>query len=326
MKNTSARILAGFVALFLCLPILHAQADLVILKNGGQIEGEIIQETEDRLHISTEEQGILALDQNTIERVVRARVRRLPTETPVPDEPTPSATWTVVLPPAFTPEKAAAQPTATFTATMTAAPATMPPGEQTEIEQQPQPEDQAGDGSAPAQPPSAATEETGEFTWDTEEEKAPESINWWYLFFVVIAVLIGQSLFINKCIRIGQERGHSKGFSIFCGIFFGFFGMMLLRLQPGSAKKFAIGCCLTQVLMIACAIFLIVGLIGSAVMAFMGAVEEHRIEDMGYFDEGGYEEIFGKTPTPTEDELLEGFSETIKLESSQQPTATPAPS
>jgi len=60
---------------------LDAYADEVYLKNGDRITGEIIEEKEKEISIKTESLGIVSIRRNSVERIVKAGVEKLPEET-----------------------------------------------------------------------------------------------------------------------------------------------------------------------------------------------------------------------------------------------------
>lgn len=59
---------------------VNAYADEVYLKNGDRITGEIIEEKEKEISVKTEALGIVSIRRNSVERIVKAGVEKLPEE------------------------------------------------------------------------------------------------------------------------------------------------------------------------------------------------------------------------------------------------------
>jgi len=110
------RVLRPPIGLFLLLTVwiavaflsLDAFADYVVLKSGGRIEGEIIDENQLSVTIKAEGLGEIRFDRKDVERIEYAAIRRLPTDTPIPPTATPIPSPTRS--PRFTPQPILAPP------------------------------------------------------------------------------------------------------------------------------------------------------------------------------------------------------------------------
>lgn len=81
----------GFVA---AVVVPDASADYVILKSGGRVEGEVIEESEERVTVRVEGLGEIRFERADVEKVEYSEIRRLPTNTPPPPTATPIPTET----------------------------------------------------------------------------------------------------------------------------------------------------------------------------------------------------------------------------------------
>jgi len=248
------------VGAFLSLWASDSWADHVILKSGGRLEGTILEETETSVQIDVPGLGVVAFEKSEVEQIVRQRIRRLPTQTPILLPATPSPTATEVLfpnngrrPPGFLEYT---QPTNTPIIRPYEQQAKPPPKptDTPRLRREIPPEaPRAPEAPPPEEEEASLFDDEGLFGDEGVEEEAGEnpllkilgnipSSGCGSIFYTIFIIWL--------CLRIGPERGHSTLECVLYGLLCGWFGLILCYLEPKKAKIGCASCCILKLLIV----------------------------------------------------------------------------
>jgi hypothetical protein len=288
-----------FLLLFILLGALGTGwADLIILKTGGRLEGSVLEETEENIQIEIEGMGVLNVDKENIERVIRQEIVRPPTNTPeliellpTPTEikafsdllqysgmkdkdrpPTPTPEIILTRPRQPPPQPVEVEPTSTNTPVEEAPAETRPEQSAPRQEHEPAPWDDI-ESEEETTSPWDETGEEEEFDWEGDAYGSAGGGGMEGILSLIDGVsstfgIIWQIVVIFLCIKIGEKKGNSTLFCVLSGFFFGIFGLIICSFEPPTSRNCFIACCVTE-LLIVIGIIIMVFVMGFALFAGM---------------------------------------------------------